>query len=201
MSCMSTFDDMLLNREGAKGMKALRGGGVGGLLVAMLLVAGSAQAKVMAGVRMPDAISLQGKELLLEHVDLKKKLFFEIYVWGLYLEQKPGSTQEAIAFQGPKQLQLHFRRNINRDQLAQAFRAFLSNSPAARSPEMKRYSEQLVQSLRGVRKGDSLLITYLPDKGLLVSGEGSRGAVIPGKAFADALFSAWLTENPIYDRD
>jgi hypothetical protein len=182
-------------------MKARRGWGVGGLLLAVLLVAGSAQAKVMAGVRLPDAISLQGRELPLEHVDLKKKLFFEIYVWGLYLEQKPASTKEAIDFQGPKQLQLHFRRNINRDQLAQAFRNFLSSSPAGRSPEMRRYSEQLVQSLRAVRKGDSLLITYLPSKGLLISGEGSRGALIPGKDFADALFAAWLTENPIYDRD
>ncbi len=181
----------------------MRGCGVGNvrwLVLALALVAGTAEAKVTAGVRLPDAISLQGKELLLDHMELKKKLFFEIYVWGLYLEHKPGSTQEAIAAQGPKQLQLHFRRSIKREQLAEAFRNFLSQSSAMRSPEMRRHSEQLVQSLRGVRKGDSLLITYLPDKGLLVSGEGSRGALIPGKAFADALFAAWLTENPIYER-
>ncbi len=181
----------------------MRGCGVGNvrwLVLALALVAGTAEAKVTAGVRLPDAISLQGKELLLDHMELKKKLFFEIYVWGLYLEHKPGSTQEAIAAQGPKQLQLHFRRSIKREQLAEAFRNFLSQSSAMRSPEMRRHSEQLVQSLRAVRKGDSLLITYLPDKGLLVSGEGSRGALIPGKAFADALFAAWLTENPIYER-
>ncbi|KFA89848.1 lipoprotein [Archangium violaceum Cb vi76] len=170
------------------------------LVLAMTLMVGTAQAKVLAGVRLPDAISLQGKELLLEHVELKKKLFFELYVWGLYLEQKPASTQQAIAFQGPKQLQLHFRRSIKREQLADAFRAFLSNSRALRSPEMKRQSEMLLQSLKGVRRGDTLLITYLPDQGLLISGEGSQGATIPGKAFADALFDAWLSENPIYER-
>lgn len=198
---MSTFDDMELEREDEKGMG---GGGVGRgarwLVLALALVAGTAQAKAVAGVRLPDAISLQGKELLLDHMELKKKLIFEVYVWGLYLEQTPGSTQEAIAFQGPKQLQLHFRRSINREQLIEAFRGFLSHSPAMRSPEMKRYSEQLVQSLRGVRKGDTLLITYLPDRGLLISGEASRGAMIPGKDFADALFAAWLHENPIYER-
>ncbi len=175
--------------------------GVRWLVLAMALVAGTAEARVMAGVRLPDSISLAGKELALNHVDLKKKLFFEIYVWGLYLEQKPSSMKEAIAFQGPKQLQLHFRRNIKREQLADAFRNFLAQSKGARSPEMRRNSELLVQSLRGVRKGDKLVITYLPDQGLLISGEGSRGALIPGKDFADVLFSAWLTENPIYGRN
>ncbi|AKJ00200.1 chalcone isomerase-like protein [Archangium gephyra] len=197
---MNTFDDMEPKRENMTVSAGRSWRGVRWLVLAMTLMAGTAQAKVMAGVRLPDAISLQGKELLLEHVELKKKLFFEIYVWGLYLEQKPTSTQQAIAFQGPKQLQLHFRRSIKREQLADAFRAFLSNSRALRSPEMKRHSEMLVQSLKGVRKGDTLLITYLPDKGLQISGEGSQGAVIPGKAFADALFDAWLSENPIYER-
>jgi len=197
---MNTFDDMEPKRDNMKVAAGRGWRGMRWLVLAMTLMAGTAQAKVIAGVRMPDAISLQGKELLLEHMELKKKLFFEIYVWGLYLEQKPDSTQQAIAFQGPKQLQLHFRRSIKREQLADAFRAFLSNSRALRSPEMKRQSELLVQSLKGVRKGDTLLITYLPDQGLRISGEGSRGAVIPGKAFADALFTAWLTENPIYDR-
>lgn len=196
---MCTFDDMEPKREDEKGMARRRVGGARWLVLALALFAGTAQAKAVAGVRLPDAISLQGKQLLLEHMELKKKLIFEVYVWGLYLEQKPGSTQEAIDFRGPKQLQLHFRRSINREQLIEAFRGFLSHCSAMRSPEMKRYSEMLVQSLRAVRKGDSLLITYLPDKGLLISGEASRGAMIPGKDFADALFAAWLQENPIYE--
>ena len=63
---------------------------------------------------------------------------------------------------------------------------------------MRRHTETLVHSLKGVRKGDTLLVTYIPEKGLVISGEASQGALIPGKAFADALFSAWLDENPIY---
>ena len=172
------------------------------MVLALVLASGSAQARAVGGVRLPDNISLQGQALQLDHMELKKMLFFELYVWGLYLERSPGSTREAIAFQGPKQLQLHFRRGIDRDQLAGAFRSFLAHSRAVtRSADMKRASEQLVQSLRAVSKGDSLLITYLPEKGLMVSGEGSQGAVIPGKDFADALFDAWLQENPIYERD
>ena len=174
------------------------GRGVRGLVLAVLLVAGGAQAKVMAGVKLPETIQLQGQDLLLEHMALKKLLFFDVYVWGLYLGESPKSLQEAIASQKPKQLQLHFRRDLKRDQLAEAFRKFLTKSPSLKSVEMRKHSEQLVRSLRAVRKGDSLVITYIPEKGLQISGEGSGGAFIPGKDFADALFSAWLDENPIY---
>ncbi len=175
------------------------GRGVRWLVLGVAFVAGTAQSRVLAGVRLPEAIQLQGQELVLEHMALKEMLFFDLYVWGLYLEETPRSAREAIDFGGPKQLQMHFRRDIGREQLTGAFRDFLRHSPAMRSPEMRRGVEELVGSLRGVRKGGSLLITYLPDKGLLVSGDASRGALIPGKDFADALFDAWLRENPIYD--
>ena len=173
--------------------------GVRWLVLGVALVAGPAQSRVLAGVRLPEAIQLQGQELVLEHMALKEMLFFDLYVWGLYLEGTPRSAREAIESNGPKQLQLHFRRDIGRDQLADAFRDFLRHSPVMRSPELRRSAEQLVRSLRSVRKGGSLLITYLPGEGLLVSGDASRGALIPGKDFADALFGAWLRENPIYD--
>lgn len=173
--------------------------GTRGWVVALLLVAGAAQAREVADVRMPDAISLEGRQLALDHMELKRKFFFDIYVWGLYLEHKPGSTREAIESQQPKQLLLRFQRGLKRDQLEGAFRTFLGHSTALRTAEMRRHSELLVQSLRGVTKGDSLVITYLPEKGLTVSGEASQGAVIPGKEFADALFDAWLHENPIYE--
>jgi hypothetical protein len=169
------------------------------LALGLALVAGAAQARVMAGVRFPDFIELQGQELALEHVARRRVLFFDIYVWGLYLGESPRTAEEAIALNQPKQLQLHFRRSLERDQLVKAFRQFLSQNETLHSPEMREHSEELLGSLRAVHKGDTLLITYLPGKGLLISGDASRGALIPGKAFADALFATWLMENPIYD--
>jgi hypothetical protein len=58
--------------------------------------------------------------------------------------------------------------------------------------------EKLLQSLKDVAKGDNLIITYEPNGGLNVSGEASGGVVIPGKCFADALFTAWLQKNPVF---
>jgi hypothetical protein len=170
-------------------------------MLVLALAAAPAHARAVSGVKMPDAISLHGQQLVLDQMDIKRRLIFDVYVWGLYLEGRAATTEEALAFQGPKQLRMRFKRDVNQEQLASAFRDFLSRSPALRSPEMRQKTELLVGSLRAVRKGDSLIISYLPGEGLRVSGEGSEGALLPDKAFADALFGAWLTSNPIPRRD
>ena len=41
-----------------------------------------------------------------------------------------------------------------------------------------------------------LTLTYVPDKGTVVSGAGKE-TVIPGKDFADALFTVWLGPDPV----
>ena len=68
------------------------------------------------------------------------------------------------------------------------------------SEPMQQGLEKLLQSLKDVSKGDNLILTYEPTAGLLVSGEASGGVLIPGKGFADALFSAWLQKHPVFPR-
>lgn len=168
------------------------------LVLAALLAAGLAQAREVGGVKMPDTLELHGKRLSLAHMALKEKLFFDIYVWGLYMEQIPHLEAEAIAANSVKRLHFRFLRTIRRDQLVGAFRKGLSTNPALSSAPMQQEMEKLLQSLKDVSKGDSLVLTYLPDAGLEVSGEASGGIIIPGKCFADALFTAWLQKNPIF---
>jgi hypothetical protein len=79
-----------------------------------------------------------------------------------------------------------------------AFRKGLSSNPALCSGPLQLELENLLKSLRDVSKGDNLVLTYVPDTGLHVSGEGSGGILIPGKGFADALFAAWLQKNPVF---
>jgi hypothetical protein len=170
------------------------------LLLAAMLATGLAEAREVGGVKMPDTLELQGRRLALAHMALKEKLFFNLYVWGLYMESIPRVESEAIAANSVKQLQFRFLRKIRRDQLVGAFRKGLSSNPALCSGPLQQELENLLQSLRDVGKGDSLVLTYVPDKGLHVSGEASGGILIPGKGFADALFTAWLQKNPVFTR-
>lgn len=174
--------------------------GVRWLVLAAMLAAGLAEAKEVGGVKMPDTLELQQHRLALAHMELKKKLFFHIYVWGLYMEQMPRAESEAIAVNSVKRLHFRFLRNIRRDQLVGAFRDGLTINPALRTGPMQQDMEKLLQSLKDVKDGDDLILTYEPDTGLKVSGEASGGVVIPGKCFADALFTAWLQKNPVFPR-
>lgn len=170
------------------------------LMLAGVLAAGLAEAHEVGGVQMPDTLELQNHRLELAHMELKRKLFFDIYVWGLYMEQIPHMEAEAIAANTIKRLHFRFLRNIRREQLVGAFRQGLSVNPALRSGPLQQEMEKLLQSLRDVKDGDDLILTYEPSTGLKVSGEASGGVVIPGKCFADALFTAWLQKNPVFPR-
>ena len=168
------------------------------LVVAALLTAGVAQGKQMAGVKMPEQLLLEGQQLQLAHMELHEKLWFNVYVWGLYLENVPTRAEEAIAHNGVKRLQFSFLRNIKRNQLVDAFRDGLAGHSALRAPGMQQDLEKLLSTLRDVSDGDDLVLTYVPSAGLHVSGKASGGILIPGKRFADALFTVWLEEHPIF---
>ena len=169
-----------------------------GLVLVAVLVAGLAQAGEVGGVKMPDTLELSGRRVELAHMALKEKLFFDVYVWGLYMEQIPRQEAEAITTDSVKRLHFRFLRKIRKDQLEGAFRQALSVNPALRSAPMQQEMEKLLQSLKDVGKGDDLILTYEPEAGLNVSGAATGGVVIPGKGFADALLTAWLQKNPIF---
>ncbi|XXF78942.1 chalcone isomerase family protein [Myxococcaceae bacterium GXIMD 01537] len=168
------------------------------LLLGALLAAGAAQAKQLAGVKMPELMELDGRELRLAHMELHEKLWFDVYVWGLYLEQIPRRTSDAISSNGVKRLQFRFLRNIKREQLVGAFRDGLMEHSALRAPGLRQDLERLLASLQDVADGDDLVLTYIPGAGLHVSGRASGGILIPGKRFADALFTVWLESHPIF---
>lgn len=175
---------------GATGLKAM--------LAGLLLVAGAAQAREMAGVRVPDSLTLEGHQVPLAHTALHQQFFFKVYVWSLYLEQLPHKNSEAISTNCIKQLHFRFLRKINRDQLVDAFRDGLTRNPALRAGPLSQDFERLLASLRDVPEGGELVITYLPEGGLRVAGDASRGLHIPGKDFADALFVSWLQDHPVF---
>ncbi len=169
------------------------------LLMGAVLLAGVAQGKQLAGVKMPESLELEGRALQLAHMELHEKLWFDVYVWGLYLEQKPQKASEAIAHNGVKRLQFRFLRNIDKRQLVEAFRDGLAGHAALRAPGMRQDLEKLLATLKDVGNGDDLVLTYVPGAGLHVAGKASGGVLIPGKRFADALFTVWLESHPIFE--
>jgi hypothetical protein len=171
-----------------------------GLVVGLMLTASVVEARELAGVRVPDSLTLEGRRVSLAHMELKEKLFFKVYIWSLYLEQVSPKQSEVISANCVKRLQFRFLRDVRRDQLVEAFRDGLASNPALRDTPLRDNLEQLLASLRDVPEGGELVLTYVPGGGLHVDGEASHGITIAGKSFADALFVSWLETHPIFSR-
>ena len=69
-------------------------------------------------------------------------------------------------------------------------------------PDMPRLQARLDSFLKAIpdlKGGQQILITYFPGTGTLLRAGRGEEITIPGKDFADALFSVWLGKQPVDD--
>ena len=75
---------------------------------------------------------------------------------------------------------------------------FELNSKAA-LPQLKPKLDQLAKMIPDVAEGETVDLTWIPDKGTEVAVRGTTVGTIDGRDFADALFAVWLGPNPVQD--
>ncbi len=162
------------------------------LASASLLVGGE-----VAGVKMSDSATVEGKTLRLNGMGLRKKLIFKVYVAGLYLEHSSKDASQILSSDQVKSIHLHMLRSISGSELSDTIgEAFWKNAGPSKST-----LEARLQKLKGmfpsVVSGDLIVLTYVPGRGTLVSAKGQEKGIVEGKDFADALFSVWLGQDPV----
>jgi hypothetical protein len=165
----------------------------------VVLAAAPLLAKEVAGVTMPDTVTVAGKTLKLSGMGLRKKLMFKVYVAGLYVETPVNAPEAIISSDQIKRIDLHVLRSLKASQVTEAIEeGFEKNSKAqmaALSDRLKKFSSLFSD----VAEGDQISMTYVPGKGTSVSIKGSEKGIVEGKDFSDALFSVWLGSNPVQD--
>lgn len=162
-----------------------------------LTLASSAFAKERDGVQVPDTLQVEGKTLKLNGVGTRVKIFFKVYVAGLYLETPTKNAAEAISSDQTKRVVLVLLRDLEKHQVAEAIRdGFIKNS-SGQMASLKDRLDKLTGMFADVKKGQQISVTYVPGKGTLVADSSGEKGVIPGKDFADALFAVWLGKQPV----
>jgi Chalcone isomerase-like len=150
----------------------------------------------VAGVLLPEAVSVSGRELNLNGTGVgKEKMLFDVYVIGLYLETKTSDAGAAIKADEGKRIVLTMLRDVSRERFVQAVEKCMVRNSAPFIGTLRSRLDALEQALPALRKGEVVDFTYLPESGTTMRGQGQEMA-IPGKDFADALFSAWLGPEP-----
>jgi hypothetical protein len=153
-----------------------------------------AVAATLAGVTLPDSAAVGSQTLALNGMGLRTKLFVKVYVGGLYLEKKSGDAAAIIQADAPKRVVLQFiYSEVTRDLMVESFtEGFANNAPGAN----KAHVDQFLAALETMRKGDQLVVTYVPGTGTTMAVRGKDKLTIPGLPFAQAVFSVWLGSKP-----
>jgi Chalcone isomerase-like len=160
-----------------------------------LSVAGD-RAREESGVSMPEMVEVAGRDLQLNGMGVAKEVFFKVYVAGLYLQDPTADARAAISTDRAKRIVLVMLRDVSRETFVKAVETGILRNSSRSIPSLRARLDLLEQALPALMKGNVLDFTYLPGGGTVVRGQGKE-MTIPGKDFADALFSAWLGPRPV----
>lgn len=166
-----------------------------------LLAAAGASARQVEGISFPETVSVGGKQLKLNGAGVRTKTMFKVKVYaaGLYLETPNRSAPAIIKSDEHKRIQLGMLRELSKDQVGEAIRSGFEKNAGPNIATLKTRLDRFVSLMTDAKKGDQLIVTYLPGRGTLIADANGEKATIEGKDFADALFSVWLGQHPVDD--
>ena len=162
-----------------------------------LILSAPARAAQLAGVTMPDSTAVAGKTLKLNGQGLRTKLFFKIYVAGLYLENPSHDAKAIVAADVPKKIVMHFLYGkVTQQQLIEAWNEGFEANSAAEAGKLSSEIAQLNAWMGDIVSGQEIVFTYDPAAGTAVEFAGQKKGTILGPDFMRALFRVWLGEKP-----
>ena len=150
----------------------------------------------MNDVALPTRIEVEGQQLVLNGMALRKKAIFKVYVAGLYLAQKNSNAEAILAADSPRRIVLQFLRGVSANQMCDALNDGLKDNTPNASAQLRQQFTTLCGFLEEIEKGEQFVFTYLPGMGTGVDVKSVRKGTIEGKEFADALFRAWIGPQP-----
>ncbi|HHO54716.1 MAG TPA: hypothetical protein ENK18_28550 [Deltaproteobacteria bacterium] len=154
----------------------------------------AAQAGELAGVTMPDQVSVGGTQLVLNGMGLREKYFIDVYVGGLYLPSKTTEASTAIEQDVAKRIIMHFvYSNVPADKMRDTFREGFSGVGATGLDDK---IEQLNGWMTDLTSGDQVILDYVPGTGTTVTVKGQQKGTIAGADFMRALWGVYLGAKP-----
>ena len=169
------------------------------LVSAMIaLRVGTVSGKECHGVTFPEQIQVQTSPLTLNGLGLRQATMLKVnvYVAALYVAQQSADANTLLAANTPKQLVLHFVRDVKSKDLKEAWEEGFENNAKAQMPALKERIEQLQAWMVDMKSGQQLTFTHKPGAGIEVDVNGTVKGTIAGDDFATAFLAIWLGPKP-----
>jgi hypothetical protein len=166
------------------------------LAAALTLAAVSAGAVTVAGVKIPDHVTVNNQNLVLNGAGIRKKFFIKVYTGALYLTAKQSNAAAILAADTARRMVMHFVYDVGKDKIAEAWGEGLADNTPNASPEVKTAFKTLASWMGDVKDGQEIVLTYVPGIGTTVEVAGKNKGVLGGKAVADAIVNTWIGPKP-----
>ncbi|MBA2322420.1 MAG: chalcone isomerase family protein [Deltaproteobacteria bacterium] len=154
-------------------------------------------AGTLADVTLPDTATVGGQALVLNGLGLREKMYFDIYVGGLYLPAKTTDSAKAVSEDVAKRIVMQFiySGGVPKDKMNETFDESFGKQGAAGVAQ-----ESNKNTLKGwmddMAPGDQVVLDYVPGTGTTVTVKGTRKGTIPGADFMRVLWSVYVGPNP-----
>ena len=168
------------------------------LLSLFLLVSScSIFAATLNNITLADKVTVEGKELVLNGMGIRKATIFKVKVYygGLYLEQKSKDAQSFLNSNGPKQITMHFVHDVDAKKLRSTFEEAFEAANKTIFTKLKPQLEKFNANVADVVSGDEMIITFT-STGVTLTTKGKTFEKIPDAEFSRALLNIWFT-NPL----
>ncbi len=168
------------------------------LLFIILSITSNLYAVEINGVTLPERITVENSNLLLNGAGIRTKLFFNIYVGALYLPEKSSNSNQIINSDIPKQIFMHFLYDeVKKEKIVSSFKdGFEDNSPELLNKIKGELDTFYSCFNQDIKKGDQIKLTFIPNKGTTIEINNNFKKLIPNRDFMVALFSIWFGNNP-----
>jgi hypothetical protein len=153
----------------------------------------------MEGVTLPGQLKAGDQTLILNGAGVREKLWWDLYVGGLYLTKKSQDDNSIINASEPMAVKMHIISSmITSDRMKEAIREGFDKSTDGNPEPIQDKIDQLINTFQEeIKVGDIFDLVYVPDNGVQAYKNGKLAATISGFDFKKALFGIWLSDDPV----
>ncbi|MBE9560114.1 MAG: chalcone isomerase family protein [Proteobacteria bacterium] len=173
------------------------------MLLSFALFSAATQARQLDDVTMPDSVTLDGTDVVLQlnGMGYRTKFIFDVYVGGLYTESKVNSRDAVQALKGPKRVILHMIHDeVSREKITGGWNdGFEANNSDEQLEKLQARIKVFNGYFPDLKKDDVMLFDYIPATGTRVTINGEVKGVVEGADFYSAMLDIWLGEEPADD--
>jgi len=115
---------------------------------------------------------------------------------GDFTTDAAGTVKLILAKDATKLLILRFVRDVGRGDITKAWNDGFKNNSTVALASIQPMIDQFNNWMPSFKSGDSLLLTYVPGKGVTVHLNNVQKGIINNDNFVRSLFSIWLGPKP-----